>query len=306
MQTFSALEIPRLSSKPVALTIGNFDGVHLGHQAVLSRLKQIAKSEGGTCAAITFENHPSKILRPKHAVESLCTLSHKVRLIEELGIDHLFLIPFTRDLARLSADAFLKQIRQFFDFYHLVLGSDAAFGRDKHGDIETINKISKDENFFVEYLPAVKAGAMIVSSTHIRSALVHGDFATVCRLLGRPYSIYSKVIPGTRNGRAIGFPTANLRVDGLCLPPFGVYTVWLLHKGNRYPGVANLGRAPTLKQEKTPTLEVHIFNYQDALYDEDVEVEFVAHLRAEQKFPSVEALQLQIRKDIQEAKKLLE
>jgi len=274
MQTFQSFETVSPKSKPVALTIGTFDGVHLGHQAVLRRLKEVAAENHGGCAAVTFENHPSEILRPQHAVKSLCTLPHKIRLIEQQGIDYLLLLSFSKALAHLTAEEFIGRIRPFYNFSHLILGHDATFGRDRHGDFATIKKIADGQNFTVEYLPQTKVDEVTVSSSRIRTQLEHGDFHSVNKQLGRRYSIYSRVVPGSQNGRAIGFPTANINVQGLCLPPLGVYAVNLLHEGQRYPAVANLGTGPTLKNTSKPLLEVHIFNYHNVLYDAEVEVEF--------------------------------
>lgn len=303
MQTHQSFETVSNEQKQVALTIGTFDGMHLGHQDVLLKTMQIAKDHGGSCAVVSFENHPSEILRPENPVKNICTVAHKVRLIDEMGIDYLFLLQFTKKVADLSAEEFILRLQPFYNFTHLILGHDASFGKNRHGDQLTIKNLADKMNFSVEYLSQTKLDNTPVSSSRIRTYIEHGDFHMVNKMLGRRYSIYSKVVPGTQNGRAIGFPTANIQVDGLCLPPLGVYAVKLLHNKVRYPAVANLGFSPTLKNSTTPLLEVHIFNYQNILYDAEVEVEFYEFLRPELKFKDIHTLQQQIRKDIIEAKK---
>lgn len=305
MQTFQNFEKVSVQSKPVALTIGTFDGVHLGHQSVLNRLKEVAIEQRGTCAVVTFDNHPSEILRGQKT-KSICTLDHKTRLIEQHQIDCLLLLTFSQSIADLTAELFIEHIRTFYRFSHLVLGHDASFGKDRRGDYMTIKKIAEQLNFTVEYLPQTKVDETTVSSSRIRTALEHGDFHTTNKYLGRRYSILSRVVPGSQNGRAIGFPTANINVHGLCLPPLGVYAVNFLHEGKRLPAVANLGVAPTIKNSSSPLLEVHLFNYEDILHDSEVEVEFFAYLRPERKFKSVPELQQQIKKDIHAAKEALD
>lgn len=305
MQILQSFDTGSGQSKPVALTIGTFDGMHLGHQDVLARTKELSSAENGKCAIVSFENHPTEILRPQNPVKSICTLAHKLRLIEAQGMDYLFLLPFTQNLANLSAEEFILRIRPFYNFTHLVLGYDASFGKNRHGDYVTIKSLAEKMNFIVEYLPQTKMDGLPVSSSRIRTFLERGNLHMASKMLGRLYSIYSKVIPGSQNGRAIGFPTANIKVDGLCLPPLGVYAVKLIHHKEKYPAVANLGFAPTLKNSMTPLLEVHLFNYQNILYDAEVEVEFHEFIRPEEKFVNIAALQIQIKKDIQTAKKAL-
>lgn len=305
MQISTGYEAVPTQSKPSTLTIGTFDGVHLGHQAVLRRLKEAALEQNGACAAVTFQNHPSEILRPDHIVKNLCTLPHKIKLIESQGVDHLLLLPFTREIADLTAEEFISRIKPLFNFSHLILGHDATFGKNKHGDRETIKKIAESQNFSVEYLPQTKVSGTTVSSSRIRSYLEQGTFTFVNRLLGRRYSILSRVVHGSRQGRVIGFPTANLDIGGLCLPPHGVYAVTLIKDGKKYQGIANLGIAPTIKNSSAPTLEVHVFNYHHGLYDAEVEVEFYDYIRPEIKFQSIEHLQRQIFEDIKKAKAFL-
>lgn len=303
MQTLQSFDAVLASSKPVSLTIGTFDGVHLGHQAVLNRLQTIARENNGESAVVTFKNHPADILRPEKKIKSLCTLTHKLRLIEELGIDYMLLMSFNENLANMTAEEFIKHVRSYYPFSHLILGHDASFGKNRQGNHATVKNIADRLGFSVEYLPQTKVDETTVSSSRIRNFLEHGDFHNVNKYLGRKYSLYSRVISGSQDGRAIGFPTANLSIEGLCLPPDGVYGVYVLHEGQRLPGVANIGIAPTLKKTESLHLEVHLLNYQNVLYDIDIEVEFVGQIRKEKKFRTIADLQHQIAKDIRFARK---
>lgn len=304
MQTLHGFENVSTQSKPVALTIGTFDGVHLGHQAVLQALKATALAEGGECAVVSFTNHPSDILRPAHRTKSLCTVTQKIELIKQQKIDYLFLLEFSKELANMTAGEFISRIRPLYPFSHLILGHDASFGKDRAGNQEAVKLLAKEHNFEVHYLPQTKCDGLVVSSSRIRTFLEDGNLEMVDKFLGRKYSIMSTVIPGRQRGRSIGFPTANLNVSGLCLPPLGVYAVNVAYRGEKLPGVANLGIAPTVKDMSDPQLEVHIFDFKGDLYNHEIDVEFIKFIRSERKFNSVEELHDQIQKDIHETKLL--
>lgn len=284
---------------PLVLTIGNFDGMHRGHCAVLKHALSLAEQEGEV-VALTFCNHPSEVLRPDQPTKLLCTLPHKLRLLQQFGIDKIVLLPFTRYLAQHSAGSFVEHIRQFIPFSHLVLGHDATLGRDRQGDRTTMQTLGMEWGFHVHYLEEYRYEGKSVSSTCIREALLQGDFMQVEELLNRPYSIYASVVTGEGKGRQLGFPTANLEVAKLCLPPFGVYAVEVISDSHqRMQGIANLGIAPTIKQNDHPLLEVHLFDSDQNWVGHPLEVIFKGFVRPEKKFHSIDELRQQIQQDIE-------
>lgn len=292
--------IERISdpARPTILTLGNYDGIHLGHKKVIQRVAAIAKKTGAEPAVLTFLNHPAEVLRSMPPLKKIVSLHHKMRLMRGLGIETLVLLEFTKELAQLTPSAFLSRVNETIPFSHLILGYDAAFGKNREGTPEVIRQIATTMPFEVEYIEPYLVQGTPISSSRVRTHLQNGDLAEVEMLLGRPYSILSHVQVGQGKGKKIGFPTANFAVSGLCLPPFGVYSVSATINGNHYNGIANLGLAPTLRQHPDPVLEVHFFNFEENLYDQEIEVEFKRFIRPEQKFESVEALRVQIACDI--------
>jgi len=286
------------------VTIGNFDGVHLGHQKVLQQVTEKAKKHHRTSVAITFINHPSEVLHPEKPVCYLCTPEHKTQLLEQQGLNVLVQLFFTKEFSLQTAEAFLETIQSSIPFSHLILGHNASFGRNKQGTPEAIQDLAEAYNFEVEYVPPFTFEGSNVSSSKIRNYVLQGDLVQVEKLLGRPYSIYSTVIPGKGVGRQMGFPTANLNVAGLCLPPFGVYSVKVKIDEHTYDGIANLGIAPTIRNDKKPILEFHLFEetVQD-IKGHYVEVALHHFIRPEQKFSSLIELQNQIKTDIEQAKR---
>lgn len=282
---------------PLVLTIGNFDGMHRGHQALLNRARSLAESEGQV-VAITFRNHPSEVLRPHPPISLLHSLAHKLYLLEQQSIDTLILLSFTPYLAKHSAASFIEKVRQYIPFSHLLLGHDATLGRDRQGDRATMHALSEQWGFSLHYLEEYRFEGQPVSSSRIRIALQQGDFQQVERLLGHPYSLYGIVIAGQGRGKTIGWPTVNLDVKGLCLPPFGVYAVAGRIGERLIPGIGNLGIAPTLRTESSPILEVHFLGIEEDLYGKPIEIFFKQFIRPEKKFNSVTELQEQIALDM--------
>lgn len=291
--------------KKCAITIGNFDGVHHGHVSVLNRLKKIAKQHHLTPTALTFSNHPSTVFKPDNPTPALCTLPHKLKLLKDQGVSNLLVYPFTREFSEQSPEEFLNTLMQTTPFSHLILGHDAAIGKARQGNREIVERLAEKLQFTVEYQPIYKtADEVPVSSSLIRRHLKEGDLQLVEQFLGRKFSIYQKITSGKGLGKETGFPTANLSVEGLCLPPLGVYAVEFVQKGRKYSAIANLGFAPTLKQENTPLLEVHVLDPIDQFQNSEVEVIFHQFIRPEQKFVDLNALQQQIAKDIEQVKAL--
>jgi len=287
------------------ITIGSYDGVHLGHQQVLKRVTEIASTVGGETSVITFDNHPSEVLRPGNTIPLICSIPHRLKLFEQAGISSVYLLHFTAEFAQQSAEQFLTLLRSHLKFSELVLGHDATIGRAKEGDQITVQNIARKLSFKVEYLPPYACENVRVSSSAIRASIQKGDFAHVQKLLGRPYSIYAQVSSGKMHGKKIGFPTMNLDIQDLCLPPLGVYAVRVKLGTQTINGVANLGFAPTIRDDQQVILEVHLLDWQDEVYGQMVEVLFCSFLRPERKFASVEELVKQIKVDVQEARSRL-
>ena len=306
MKIAYALPTPPLQAASQVLTIGNFDGVHIGHQSILKKTIQLAAESRRESAVLSFSNHPSTILRPSQAVRSLCTLAHKLHLLEAAGIDQLYLIPFTKEFSTLSAEEFLKNLHAKNPFSHLVLGYDAVIGKDKQGDRATVESLADQIGFKVVYLPEYKIEGQTVSSSLIRRTIQNGDLKSAAKLLGRPYSIYAQVQKGAGRGKDLGIHTANIPVEGLCILPLGVYAVQLVHSEFSYPAVANLGIAPTFRTHSSPLLEVHIWDHSLELYGQYVEVIFHEYIRPEKKFETAQMLKEQIHEDIFAAQRILD
>lgn len=303
MQIIENLEDFTSARQPLILTVGNFDGMHRGHCAVLKRARTLAGQEGEVLV-LTFRNHPSEVLRPEQPTPLLCSLPHKLHLLQQFGVDRVILLPFTRYLAQHSAASFIEHVRQFVSFSHLVLGHDATLGRDRQGTKATMLELGDLWGFHVLYQEEYRFEGLPVSSTSIREALQRGELDRVEQLLDHPYSIYGLVSPGQGKGKQIGFPTANLEVTGLCLPPLGVYAVEVRQNNHVMQGIANLGVAPTVRANYNPTLEVHLFDHEQDLYGQYIEVIFKQFIRPEQKFENLDKLHQQIKLDIQEAQNL--
>ena len=301
MRVFHHLRDFPFLQQPIILTIGNFDGVHCGHQYILKAMSKDLFSPTQTCV-ITFNNHPSEVLNPFSPTPLICSLAHKINLLKEAHIDNLLLLTFDTELAQQTAENFIQEIRSYIPFSRLILGYDATLGKNRQGDKSKMKQLAKQYNFDIDYTEEYCHQENPISSTLIRKYLQEGKLSEVEQLLGRPYSIYSTIGRGANKGKLIGFPTANLNVANLCLPPYGVYKVTLKHNKNCFAGIANLGLAPTLKNSKTPILEAHLFSFSDDLYDKEVEVIFHEFIRPEKKFSSIEELRIQIKKDIEKLK----
>lgn len=303
MRLVRSVETFAPSKKAMVLTVGSFDGVHQGHQVLLKQLQQ-----QGYPVVITFENHPAEILRPDAVPPKLCSTAHKLKLLQEAGVESVILLNFTRALSQQSAEEFLRSVRRYVPFATLLLGPDATLGKDKQGDRNHILNLAKELSFTVEYLDDfVSISGTKISSSAIRDYVRAGDLATVEKLLGRKFSIYAPIRTGAGLGKSIGFPTLNMHVEGLCLPPLGVYAVTLKALDKTWKGVANLGIAPTVRTSPEPILEVHLFNYSSDLADQlYVEVSFEHYLRPEKKFAGLDQLKAQIAQDVREAHSLLD
>jgi riboflavin kinase/FMN adenylyltransferase len=292
-------------SRTVA-TIGNFDGVHLGHRAILARVRQRAQELGGQAVAITFEPHPVKVLRPEVNLPLLTTPDQKLQLLAESGLDAVVILPFTPEFAALPAREF---VRRYFcerlKTREVVVGHDYCFGRGREGNIELLKEMGEIHGFTVQVVWAVEVHGAVVSSSLIRALLRLGKVAEANRLLGRPYGVSGQVIQGKgRGAKLLGVPTANILNANELLPASGIYAVWVQRGAVTLPGVANIGTCPTFDNSEL-SLEVHLLEFSGNLYGESLEVQFVARLREEMRFPSLETLAAQIRADIAAARQVL-
>lgn len=290
------------------VTQGTFDGVHLGHQKILRQLKNLAEIENGETVLLTFFPHPRMVLQPEdNGLKLLETIDEKIAHLEQLGIDHLLILPFTKSFSRLSAEEFVQNILiEGIGTKLMVVGYDHRFGKNREGSFPELSKLSVVYGFRVEEISAEDIDAVTISSTKIRQALMAGDLATANMYLGYPYRAQGKVVHGHKKGAGIGFPTANIHVEASykLIPGDGVYAVEVLVKGQNYKGMVNIGAQPTFS-ERAHAFEAHLFKFSEIIYGEDIEVVFHYRLRDEMRFESVEALRAQLEKDKFEALKLL-
>lgn len=286
--------------KDAVITIGTFDGVHMGHKVILQQIVKHAKEAGGESILITFEPHPRKLIAPGQPLKILTPLEQKLQLVLNEGVDHVVVAPFTQAFADLSAEAYIKDfLVAKFKPKAIVIGYDHRFGHDRAGDISLLKQHAATHGYTVYEIPAQLIEEAAVSSTKIRNAIQAGHVSEATQMLGRHYSITGTVIPGARLGRTIGFPTANVQpqdADQL-IPEKGVYAIQLQWKDQGYNGMLNIGNRPTVSSELTLHIEAHLFDFSEDIYDETVEIIFVQRLRDEVKFPSLDALKDQLQKD---------
>ena len=288
-------------------TIGNFDGVHLGHQAVFKALNQQAEKFNCPGVVITFEPQSKEYFAPDKAPTRITRLREKLDAIEKAGISRVLLLEFNQSLAQLSADDFIKKILvDGLAIRHLYVGDDFCFGRKRQGNYALLQQAGKQYNFSVASLPTVSQNQQRISSSAIRHFLAEGDLVNAEKLLGRAYQICGRVVHGNQRGRTIGFPTANLSLKKHVSPLKGVYAVKVhgLEK-SPLPGVANLGTRPTVTGKNESVLETHLFDFNQDIYGKHLGIEFVERIRDEKKFASFDALKQQIEQDSAFARKLL-
>lgn len=283
---------------PVALAIGNFDGVHLGHAALVERLTTVAAAKGLVPTVLTFEPHPREFFTPASAPARLTTLREKLELLAQSGVEQTVVCPFNAAFAALTADAFTEQvIVGGCRTQHLIIGDDFRFGHGRTGDFACLQAAGERHGFAVEAMGSVMVAGERVSSSGVRKALAAGDMEHAARLLGRPYVIDGQVSHGQKLGRQLGFATANIRIRHNPLPMTGVFAVAVGGLGEQpLPGVANLGIRPTVGGTR-PLLEVHLFDFDRDIYGAHISVRFVHKLRDEQRFPNFDALKAQIAAD---------
>jgi len=287
------------------VALGNFDGIHLGHQAILTRLVQEAHARQGTALILTFHPHPLSVLRPDHPSSLILSLREKLRVLAALGVQGVVLQHFTVPFSRLTPEEFVQRyLVEAIGVEKIVVGHNVSFGRNRAGRAETLERLGRGHGFAVEIIGPVLVDGREVSSTTVRTLLSAGEMREVTRLLGRPYTVSGRVEKGFQRGRSLGFPTANLRPRADVLLPNGVYAVVVTVGEQEILGVANVGVNPTFGGNKR-TIEAHLFDFSADLYGQRLRVGFVEHLRGERKFPSVQELVRQIQEDASRARVLL-
>lgn len=293
------------SIKGPVLTLGNFDGLHLGHRRVLKKVSERARTLGCPSVVYTFDPHPKKVVSPGKGPLLITDLEDKTRLIEELGIDYLVVARFTKEFASIHPDEFVAaELVSRLSVKEVWVGHDYSFGRGKLGTVQHLIDLGDEFGFPVAVVPAYRKKGVIVSSSLVRRLVKAGEVREAAGLLGRIYSIKGRVVRGADMGRAIGFPTANIDVSSELVPGRGVYAAFVTLKGARHRAVVNIGTAPTLGGRQT-TVEAHILDFNRSIYGRKLGVGFVRRLRGERKFASKEDLGRQISKDVQRARKLL-
>lgn len=293
---------------PVILTQGTFDGVHFGHQQILKRVVKEAKENGGESVLLTFFPHPRLVLYPNdNDLKLLNSLEERIELVEELGVDHMVILPFTKDFSRLTPEEFVKDILvNKLKLKKLIIGYDHRFGKNRRGSFKDMQRFSKLYDFELEEISAQEISDCTVSSTKIRTALLEGDVQEASVLMGRPYTIRGEVMHGSKKGKELGYPTANIHVDAAykLIPANGVYAVTIKLAGAEYSGMLNIGDNPTF-DDKNWSIEVHIFEFNKNIYNQTVEISFIERMRDELKFSSVDQLIEQMKDDELNAKRIL-
>ena len=276
---------------PKVLSLGMFDGVHFGHISIINLLKSLAQENNLETAILTFWPHPRKVFNPNDEIKLLNTLNEKLNLLENANLDVVFLKSFDENFRNLTGEEFIRQILvQKLNVKHIIIGHDHVFGKNKSGNFELLQKLSKELDFVVQQLDAVKEGEFNISSTKIRNCLANGNIIGANKMLGYHYSVSGKVIDGKKLGRTIGYPTANIEVDELkLLPKKGAYIVEVYVKNKFYKGMLSIGTNPTVNGDKL-TVEVYILDFNEDIYGDEITVKFRDFLHEEIKFESLEKL----------------
>ncbi|UCH60522.1 MAG: bifunctional riboflavin kinase/FAD synthetase [Anaerolineales bacterium] len=306
MQHYKSLEGVHLENS--WLTIGSFDGVHLGHQEIIGQLVREAEIEGTHAVALTFYPHPAIILGKRRDTHYLTTPDERAEIIGGMGVDFVITFPFSQETANLSARAFISRLHEHLSFQGLCVGHDFALGKNREGDSQTLTKLGEEFGYRVRFVEPVKNDNVVVSSSRIRAKILEGEVEQAAKFLGRDYRIKGRVIPGDGRGKTLGIPTANLEIwSEQVIPKAGVYATRVRHREQILLAVANIGIRPTFEEAPVlPRVEVHILEFSEEIYGEEIYIDFVSRLRDELRFSKVDALIEQIQKDIAQSKRLLE
>lgn len=288
------------STRPL-VTLGNFDGLHLGHCSIIQELKKRADIAKAQTVVVTFDPHPRQVLNPSSPLQLITSLEHRLKIFEALDVDVVWVIPFDREFSKLSAESFVQDLLfPRLKFSELIVGTNYAFGKERKGNMALLEDLGLRLGFKVDTMKAVHVDGELVSSSLIRRCIAQGDLRKASLFLGRPYSLMGRVVHGRGIGSALGFATANLEFDSLVLPPRGVYAVEVKMGLEKHFGIANLGVRPTFEGGDTlEYFEVHLINFSGSIYGKHMEVILIEKVRDEIRFESVEALSRQVKKDIE-------
>lgn len=301
MEKYSTLSQFSRSNGPIALAIGNFDGIHLGHQKLM---KEITIDPELKAAVITFDPHPIKILSPNTPFKKLFPVQDQVEQFEKLKIDYLIKLSFDNNLASMNYKDFLDWLLANIDIKKIVVGYDFRFGKNKEGTFDNLFNWCREKNIEFVKIDEVKIQTVTVSTTEIKKRLENYDIDIITKMLGRNYYLQGVVVKGDQRGRLLGFPTANMEIENdLQVPALGVYATKVIVNGSAYFGVTNIGKTPTFKTDERIKIETHILNFDMDIYGKVIVVEFCKFIRKEKKFSSVDEIKIQIIKDIEESKK---
>ncbi len=293
------------AEKDMLLTIGVFDGVHLGHRYLISQLTELAKQQGLLSGVVTFRQHPQEVLSPQTRLPFLTDLAQRTNLLKNEGVEAIITLSFTPELAQLSAGQFIGLLKKYLRMRGVVIGPDFALGQNREGNTDTLRQLGQEMGFSVTVVPPIIINGEVVSSTAIRNALAEGDMKRVQNLVGRPFSLHGRVIPGTRRGIELGFPTANLDTDPeQALPAEGVYASWVHIDDQDYPSMTNIGKRPTFGSSQR-VVEVYLLDYHSDLYGQELTIDITERLRGEIKFDTPEELKKQIAEDVKQGRAIL-
>lgn len=282
------------------ISIGSFDGLHQGHQIILSNLVKYAQKHKGTSILITFDPHPRKLLYPQQSLKLLSSFEDRLELMEQIGLDVIVVVPFTKDFAALSAANYIENfLIKKFQPKTIIIGYDHKFGHDRSGDIKMLEQWALKAHFQLIEIPEHQISDAAISSTKIRQALEKGQVSQAHNMLGRPYRLSGKVIKGQQLGRTLGYPTANIEVSNtdLLIPALGIYIVQAIIQNKKYPAMMSIGYNPTTSQDQRLKLEVHLLDFNQDLYGQSLQIDFLEFIRKEAFFENLEQLKLQIQED---------
>ena len=308
MQVHYGFESYKNIKNPI-VTVGTFDGVHFGHQKIIQRLQKIAKKNNGESVLLTFDPHPRKILLNDQGLKLIHTINEKINILENLGLDHLVIYPFTLEFSKFSAKRYIDELLiQKLGTHTLVIGYDHHFGNDREGNIDLLKKYEKSNPFYLEEIKAHEIEEIKISSTKVRSAIEKGNIHLVNDYCGHFYEFSGEVVRGNGIGKTIGTPTANIKLNSneKIIPLDGVYAVICQIKDTNYKGIMNIGFKPTVDEGQKRTVEIHLFDYEKDIYGQDLRTKVIERIRDEVKFNSLKELKSQILKDNEKAKIILE
>ena len=291
--------------KDTLLTIGVFDGVHLGHKYLLSQLTKQAREQNLLSGVVTFDQHPHQVLSPQSKLPFLTDLTQRINLLKNEGVEAIFTLSFTGELAQLSARQFVSLLKKYLRMRGMVIGPDFALGQNREGNADVLRTLGQDMGFSITVISPIMINGEVVSSTAIRNALADGDMKRVFHLVGRPFSLNGRVTSGAGRGVELGFPTANLDIDQRqALPADGVYATWAYIDGQAYQSMTNIGRQPTFGGSQR-VVEVYILDYHSNLYGRELRIDLIERLRGEKQFDTPEELKKQITEDINQGRAIL-